>query len=183
MGRVLTLRIGVSVILLVAVLWLSGCGFQLRGYDTLGEVHFKTALLTFSSDVRPEVQFALRKQLERSGVHLVDSEKEAEIWIQLPPTQYKVSRTAFSGQGDATAELLSMSQPFVVTWVLSGNHLVKGRVETYRDRQIDTAALLASEQELVSIRENMADDLARSIMDRINRAVQKQFSLSEVVTP
>ena len=171
-----------SVFLMVSLL-LNGCGFQLRGYGSIGEIHFKTVLLKSSPGVRTEVKQALRKQLELSGVSLVSSEKQAEVLIQLNPTHYKVSRTAYSGQGDATAELLSMSQSFTATWVLTGNPLVSGSVETYRDRQIDTAALLASEQELVGMRENMADELARQMMDRINRAVQKQFSISEPVTP
>lgn len=168
---------------LTASLLLSGCGFHLRGYDTVGEVQFKTVQLQSSPSVRLEVKLALRKQLELSGVNIVSSEKEAEVLIQLSPTHYKVSRTAFSGQGDATAELLSMSQSFTATWALTGNPLVSGSVETYRDRQIDTAALLASEQELIGMRESMAGDLARQMMDRINRAVQKQFSVSEPVKP
>jgi len=168
---------------LTASLLLSGCGFHLRGYDTVGEVQFKTVQLQSSPSVRLEVKLALRKQLELSGVNIVSSEKEAEVLIQLSPTHYKVSRTAFSGQGDATAELLSMSQSFTATWALTGNLLVSGSVETYRDRQIDTAALLASEQELIGMRESMAGDLARQMMDRINRAVQKQFSVSEPVNP
>jgi len=172
-----------GMVFLMASLLLSGCGFHLRGYDTVGEVHFKTVLLKFSPNVRGEVKLALRKQLELSGVMVVSSEKEAEVLIQLNPTLYKVSRTAFSGQGDATAELLSMSQSFTATWTLTGNPLVSGSVETYRDRQIDTAALLAAEQELIGMRESMAGDLARQMMDRINRAVQKQFSVSEPVSP
>jgi len=174
-----------GLVTLILTQLLSGCGFQLRGYDTVGQVHFKTALLQNEAGVRSEVKLAIRKQLELSGVKIVSSESEAEVLIRLRPTAYQVSRTAYSGLGDATAELLRMSQPFTAVWGLTGNVVVTGSVETYRDRQIETDALLAAEQELKDMRQSMAENLARQMMDRINRAVQKQFTLPEPesVTP
>jgi LPS-assembly lipoprotein len=161
---------------------LSGCGFQLRGMDSLGQLQFKTVFVQNELQARVEVQQALRKQLALSGVQKLDSEHEAEVIIRLQPTGYHVSRTAYSGQGDATAELLKMSLSFTAIWGLTGNVLVTGTTEVYRDRQIETAALLASEQELVDMRQSMAEALARQMMDRINRAVQKRFALEEPAT-
>ncbi|VAW49049.1 hypothetical protein MNBD_GAMMA04-903 [hydrothermal vent metagenome] len=168
-----------AVFLLLLTLFITGCGFQLRGMDSLGQLQFKTVFVQNESQARIEIQQALRKQLALSGVQRVDLASQAEVVIRLQPTSYKVSRTAFSGQGDATAELLKMSQSFTAFWGLTGNTLVTGTVETYRDRQIETAALLASEQEVIGMRQSMAEALARQMMDRINRAVQKQFGLSE----
>jgi len=166
-----------SGLLILGILFLSfsGCGFQLRGMDSLGQLQFKTVFVQNESQARIEVQQALRKQLAMSGVQQLHSEQQAEIIIRLQPTQYQVSRTAYSGQGDATAELLKMSQSFTAVWGLTGNVLVTGSVETYRDRQIETAALLASEQEVIDMRRSMAEVLARQMMDRINRAVQQRF--------
>jgi len=185
LSAVLTRRQTVTkfcTVALILTLFLSGCGFQLRGYDTVGQVHFQTVLLQNEAGVRPEVKLAIRKQLELSGVQIVASESEAEVLIRLRPTGYRVSRTAYSGLGDATAELLSMSQPFTAVWVLTGNDVVSGSVETYRDRQIETDALLAAEQELIGMQQSMAENLARQMMDRINRAVQKQFTLPKTKT-
>lgn len=164
---------------LFTTLFITGCGFHLRGMDSLGQLQFKTVFVQNESQARLEVQQALRKQLDLSGVQRVDSAQQAEVVIRLQPTHYQVSRTAFSGQGDATAELLKMSQSFTAIWGLTGNILVTGAVETYRDRQIETAALLASEQEVIGMRQSMAEALARQMMDRINRAVQKRFSLPD----
>ncbi len=157
----------------------SGCGFHLRGMGSLGPLQFKTVLIENESQARIEIQQALRRQLALSGVQRVDSAQQAEVIIRLQPTHYHVSRTAYSGQGDATAELLKMSQSFTAVWGLTGNDLVTGTVETYRDRQIETAALLASEQEVIDMRQSMAEALARQMMDRINRAVQQRFALPE----
>lgn len=168
-----------GIVFLMASLLLSGCGFKLRGYDSVGQLHFKTVLLQNEQSVRSEVKLAIRKQLALSGAEQVASEKQAEVLIRFEPTFYKVSRTAYSGEGDATAELLKMAQSFTAVWSLTGNILVTGRVETYRDRQIDTGALLAAEQELMGMHESMAEDLARQVMDRINRAAQKQFKVLE----
>ncbi|MCF6254289.1 MAG: hypothetical protein L3J38_06020 [Thiomicrorhabdus sp.] len=177
-------RQGLGALLIVSlfVSVLSGCGFQLRGMDSLGQLQFKTVFVQNELQARIEVQQALRKQLAMSGVQKLDSEHQAEVIIRLQPTAYSVSRTAYSGQGDATAELLKMSQSFTAVWGTTGNVLVTGTAETYRDRQIETAALLASEQELIDMRQSMAEALARQMMGRINRAVQQQFNLAKPAT-
>ena len=175
-------RIWWGCLALFVMSFVSGCGFHLRGYDSVGQVSFKTVFLQNELQTRPELQRAIRNQLGLSGVSIVNSESLAEVVLQLQPTAYSVSRTAFSGQGDATAELLKMSQSFKAIWVLTGNELVAGTVDTYRDRQIEVGALLTSEQELEGMRQSMAEDLARQMMDRINRAVQQRFALQKPVS-
>jgi len=163
--------------LLLALLSLSGCGFHLRGLDSVGQSQFKTVQLQNVAGVRSEMLLAIRKQMALSGVEVVDSELKAEVIILLKPTFYKVSRTAYSGQGDVTGELLKMGQSFSAIWTLSGEELTKGQLETFRDRQIETSAMLASDEELTEIRQSMAEALVRQLMDRINRAVIKQAEL------
>lgn len=160
-------------LLIVMTAGLSGCGFHLRGLDRVGEMQFKTVKLQSIAGVRPEVQQAMRSQLAQSGVKLVDSLAAAELQIILQPTAYKVNRTAYSGLGDTTAEFLRMEQSFSAIVVATEKTLVSSSVQTYRDRQIDTAALLAANRELGSIHREMAEDLVINIMERINRAMLK----------
>lgn len=169
-----TLNHAFITLLLLAVLFLSGCGFHLRGLDSVGQSQFTTVQLQNIAGVRSEVLLAIRKQMALSGVTIVDSELKAEVIIMLNPTFYQVTRTAYSGQGDTTGELLKMGQSFSAIWALSGEELAKGQLETFRDRQIEVSAMLASDQELTEIRQDMAEALARQLMDRINRAVIKQ---------
>ena len=160
-------------LLIVMMAGLSGCGFHLRGLNTVGEMQFKTVKLQTLPGVRPEVQQAMRSQLAQSGVQLVDSLAAAELQIILQPTVYKANRTAYSGLGDTTAEFLRMEQSFSAVVVATEETLVTSSVQTYRDRQIDTAALLAANRELGSIHREMAEDLVINIMERINRAILK----------
>lgn len=156
---------------------LSGCGFHLRGLDSIGDTQFKTVKLQSVAGVRPEVLQAMRSQLAQSGVKLVDSLAAAELQIVLQPTVYKANRTAYSGLGDTTAEFLRMEQSFSAIVVATEETLVASSVQTYRDRQIDTTALLAANRELGSIHREMAEDLVMKIMDRINRAMLKAAQL------
>ncbi len=163
-------------LLIVMTAGLSGCGFHLRGLDRVGDMQFKTVKLQTLPGVRPEVQQAMRAQLAQSGVQLVDSLAAAELQIILQPTVYKVNRTATSGLGDTTAEFLRMEQSFSAIVVSTEETIVTSSAQTYRDRQIDTTALLAANRELRSIHREMAEDLVMNIMERINRAMLKARS-------
>lgn len=169
---------GLSTLLLLTFLValtasLNGCGFHLRGLDNLGNVQFKTVQLKIDSGVRPEVAQAMRSQLAQSGVELVDSLGAAEVQITLHSTAYSVNRTAHSGRGDATAEFLKMQQSFSAMVVATEESIASGSAQTHRDRQIDPGALMAADRELRSIHREMAEDLVRQMMNRINRAMSK----------
>lgn len=163
-----------TVIVASSMLSLNGCGFHLRGLDTVGQTQFKSVQLQNVAGVRPEVLQAIRSQMALSGVTVVDSMAAAELQLVFQPTIYSASRTAYSGQGDTTAELLKMSQPFTALWVATDESFMSTQVHSYRDRQIDTAAILAANRELGAIHREMAEGLARQLMDRINRALLKR---------
>jgi len=165
--------VGSLLIATLLISLLSGCGFHLRGLNSVGESQFKTVQLNNLMAASSEIQKALRSQLKSSGIVLVDSISEAEVQITLQATLFKASRTAYSGQGDATAEMLKMTQSFSAISVSSEQPITAGSVETYRDRQIETNAMLAADNELNSIKQEMAELLARQLMDRINRALSK----------
>lgn len=165
--------LGQLLLLVLLASLLTGCGFHLRGLDSVGQVQFKRLQLNNLPAASREVQKALRNQLKLSGVQLVDSIADAEVQITLQASQFKASRTAFSDQGDATAEMLKMSQAFSAMQVSTEQTIVSASVQTYRDRQIETSALLAADSELKSIKQDMATVLARQILDRVNRGLIK----------
>jgi LPS-assembly lipoprotein len=170
--RLMSITLLMSLLVMMTA-GLNGCGFHLRGLDRIGYMQFKTVKLQSLAGVRPEIEQAMRSQLAQSGVQLVDSMAAAELQIILQPTLYKVNRTAYSGLGDTTAEFMSMEQPFSAILVATDETIVSSSAQAYRDRQIDTAALLAANSELGSIHREMAEDLVMNIMERINRAMLK----------
>jgi len=149
---------------------LSGCGFHLRGFDSKGLLTFNSAQLQIEPGVRADIERAVTQQLTRSGVILL-KDLTAEVQIQLLPTQYKATRTSSSGLGDATSELVKMTQGFKVTDLTSGAVILSDTSTVYRDRQINTDTALASESELRTIQKSMSAELARQVLDRIRRAM------------
>lgn len=154
-------------LLAMLVLQLSACGFHLRGTGDIGQLPFTQAQLQLANGVQQTVADAMGRQLERSGVSLSAT---AENAINLAATQYLVSQTSTAGLGDATSELIKMTQPFTVTDA-EGAILLSSSVSAYRDRQINTAEILASDTELKNLRKAMASDIARQIMQRIQRGL------------
>jgi len=149
---------------------LSACGFHLKGTGANAVATFKSVQLLDENLVRPDVLRALKQQLKASNVKLVTLMADAEITIQFQITGYRTSRTGLSSSGDTSSELLKMSQAFEVVDVATEKALLKTSAQTFRDRQIDNSAVLASSRELRSIQQQMANDLAVQIIDRINRA-------------
>ena len=64
-----------------------------------------------------------------------------------------------------------MKQAFEVEEVATEAMLLTAEVSSYRDQQIDNNALLASSRELQDIQKQMSQEIARQIVDRINRAL------------
>ncbi|MDG4811715.1 LPS assembly lipoprotein LptE [Hydrogenovibrio sp. 3SP14C1] len=152
------------------VLTLTACGFHLKGVGKNAVATFKSIELVNTDGVRADVLRSLEQQLKASNVKIVNNMAEAEIVLSFQPTGYTVSRTSISGQGDASSELIKMMQPIRVEEVATEKELLKTVVQVYRDRRIDNAAALASNRELRSIQQQMANDIAVQIIDRINRS-------------
>lgn len=150
---------------------LSACGFHLRGMESTGALTFKSAQIEVTEGVMSDIEGALERQLTYAGVTLLDNQT-ADIQINLLATSYSASRTTTSGLGDTTSELLKMTQSFKVVDLVTGQNIVADSSSVYRDRQINTEAVLSSDSELRSIKKTMTEDLARQILDRIRRAMQ-----------
>ncbi|WP_373019510.1 LPS assembly lipoprotein LptE [Thiomicrorhabdus sp.] len=164
------ISVGLFLVLFVATL-LSGCGFHLRGYGTAGEAQFKSVKLSGLELVQNDVEDALKQQLKSSGVIISSSLVGAELEVRLSKTYVHQSKTSYTGTGDVSSVLLTMKQAFEVEEVATEAMLLTAEVSSYRDQQIDNNALLASSRELQDIQKQMSQEIARQIVDRINRAL------------
>lgn len=158
------------VAILSMVFTLTACGFHLKGVGKNAVATFESIQLVNTDGVRADILRSLEQQLKASDVKVVNHMADAQIVLSFQPTNYTVSRTSISGQGDATSELIKMAQSIRVEDVATEKELVKTVVQVYRDRRIDNAAALASNRELRSIQQQMANDIAVQIIDRINRS-------------
>lgn len=149
---------------------LAACGFHLKGTGPNAIAGFKSIQLVETQGVQAEILRALRLQLQASDVKVVEAIGQAEIVLRFAPTQTQISDTSISGQGDASSQLIKVTQPIRVENVATEAPLLDSQVSAYRDRRIDNAAALASNRELRAIQQEMATDIAAQIIDRINRA-------------
>ncbi|MBD3756296.1 MAG: hypothetical protein IE937_11810 [Gammaproteobacteria bacterium] len=170
------------LVVLLSVELLSGCGFHLRGVGSGGEAQFlgsspsspfQSVKLDGIQQLDPLLREALQQQLSAGGVRLADTFGSAQLWLQLDRTHWKQTRTGYSG-GDMASILLTLKQHFKVQDVASETWILDAQATTYRDHSIDINARLASDRELQEIREQMSDEVARQIIDRINRALAQQ---------
>lgn len=166
--------VGLLVLAFFSVSLLSGCGFHLRGYDAPQKAQFNTIKLTGLETVSQEIKSALTEQLNASGVIIVSSLAGAELELKLQKTYLHRSKTSYTGTGDVASVLIALKQEFSVEEVATERLLLTGEAATYRDHQIDNAALLASDRELQEINQQMATEVVRQIVDQINRRIQAQ---------
>jgi LPS-assembly lipoprotein len=171
--------VSLLALLLVTLVQLSGCGFHLRGYATAGEAQFKSIKIDGLEQVQADVAEALTRQLNSSQVEVVRTLGQAELALRLSPTHSGRTRTAYTGSGDVSSVLLTIKQPFEVVEVASETQLLNTEAIAYRDQQIDTGALLASNRELRDIQQQMGEEIARQIVDRINRALLQRDEAGE----
>ncbi len=150
-----------SLLGLLALAPLGGCGWHLRGSGGAEALPFRTiALEDRGADVA--LYRAVERGLMASGVQV---RRDSGLRLVLLPTRWHVSRTQLTLTGDTAAELMSLKQPFEL-W-RDGKRLIADTVEVYRDHQVDTAALAASEAEKRSLRRQMRREAARQVLRRL----------------
>lgn len=176
---VLTRRTLLNGLLAAIAVGATGCGFRLRGTGPLAGASYKTVQLLGEEKVPRELVSALRQQWRGLGVELTDSISQAEVVVQLGGYQRSISRTAFSATGETTSELIKLSQSFIAFRVEDDYEIINTEVMALRDRQTDPAQQLAAARELQDIERQMQQDLARQLIDRLNRTYHQLPAVSD----
>lgn len=143
------------------ILFLSSCGWHLRGSGSTTVLTFKVAQV---EDKGADAALAQQvvQALSAAGVKL---DEAAAVRIVLAPTQWRISRTGYTLTGDVVAELLSLEQPFTVFY--KGKPVLEDETVVYRDHQIDTRALAAAESEKRSLQVQMRQEAAMQIVRQL----------------
>lgn len=151
---------------------LTGCGFHLKGLGQNAVATFSSIKIINDNIINADIKRYLHKQLIGSGVVIATNIVDAEITITFQPTQITSSVTSRTGQGEASSELIKMSQHFTIINVNTEQQILQTTVVSYRDRDINIGALQASARELTSIKKQMSADIATQILTRINKIAQ-----------
>ncbi|WP_319380831.1 LPS assembly lipoprotein LptE [Thiomicrorhabdus sp.] len=153
--------------ILVWAALLSACSFQLRGTGAQTGVLQKVYVEELDG-LDYDLRRAILSHWPDGGIQLATSLKEAQVTVSLGQPEFRQRRTARSGQGDTTAELLSLSIAYSLYAEKNDRLLSAGRLQVQRDRQLQPDAVLASEAELKSLRGQMSQALADKLLFKVH---------------
>ncbi|MBF6058606.1 MULTISPECIES: LPS assembly lipoprotein LptE [Thiomicrorhabdus] len=153
--------------ILVWAALLSACSFQLRGTGAQTGVLQKVYVEELDN-LDYDLRRAILSYWPDGGIQLAKSLKDAQVTVSLGQAEFTQRRTARSGQGDTTAELLTLSVAYSLYAENNDRLLSAGRLLVQRDRQLQPDAVLASEAELKSLREQMSKTLADKLLFKIH---------------
>lgn len=160
---------------LLALAWLltglAACGFQLRGDVELPPVLQDTYIE--SRDPYTGMARALRVQLERSGVNVLETPEQASAVLEVVSERSENRVLSVGSSGKATEYELFNQVVFSVREA-GGRQLVAPQtVSMTRDLVFDENELLGKLSEADSIHREMRDSLARQVLTRIQAAMRR----------
>ena len=161
--------------LLLCVLLLSGCGFQLRSWD-LGSGYSSIAL---ESAGRFDVEPTLRRALTQTGVPVVTN--DAELVLELISSGEEL-RTASVSSSARTAEYELILRVRYAIRDAAGVYLAKQvSLQSSRRYFIDRGNLVGSNEEQALLRRELRSELVQQIM-RVLNAVSRAAPVVPVAT-
>ncbi|WP_024851752.1 LPS-assembly lipoprotein LptE [Hydrogenovibrio kuenenii] len=169
-GGVRSLGLG---LLFTVTLFLSACGFHLKGMGEAATATYHSIKIVQNSGVRNDLAQVLTQQFQSMGVKVVGNLANAELVLNLQATQLKTSITARDAYGNVSGELLKMVQPFNAQVVATEKEVITAQAVAFRDRSVNAAQAQASNRELQSIKRQMVTEVALQVIDRLNRAYAK----------
>lgn len=157
-------------LLMLMVLMLTGCGFQLRGVEDLS---FSTL---YMQGKKISINKALKKSLAVNGVTVVSNPEKAELLLEMVNESSEQNILSLSGTGKVREfELLyrvtfRLRNPDSETWG------PEQTVQNRRDFSYDDTQLLGKQAEETRLFDDMKADTVREIMRRL--VVQKPSKLA-----
>lgn len=153
-------RLRVQALLLVLLLLLlSGCGFQLRGLYDIPESLSQVALLSSSSDT--QLERTLGKALEANGVQI---SSQAVYRIELLDQRFQRRTLSLDSSARASEYELRGDVTFRVTNQQEEELLPARTLISERSYNVDSSNITASDSQEPVLRQQIHQDLAQQIM-------------------
>ena len=150
--------------LLLGLVALSGCGFELRKEP---ELHFKTVALT---GFVPNSQLAaeLRRQLTRSGVQVLEDLGRAEVVIEAQRDQREKVVVVSTSAGQVREYELRLHLDYLLRRPDGELLLPKVELMLTREMTFTETQALAKEQEEASLYRSMQSDVVHQVLRRLS---------------
>lgn len=158
---------------LLSVSMLMGCGFHLKGQSgasaqmqVAAKNYWQNNPLQLDDDaiLGTPLRAAIRNLLNDAEISL---SMNAHQQLILDSADIVYRQTAQSSLGATTAETIRWQQAFTIQ-DSTGKVLSTGTIFSHRDRQVNPNALLAGSSERAEILQDMADEIARQLLERLN---------------
>lgn len=157
-------NVAARLLIVLALLSLSSCGWRLQGTTRLPEVLASAYVDT--KDPHTDFNRALRESLTASGANLVEDRKLATAIVRI--------RRDISGQRVLSVSARNTPEEYQVYYAVEysvdggGQELIApDTLEMTRDYSYDETAVLAKQREQAVLREALARDLAGLIVRRL----------------
>jgi LPS-assembly lipoprotein len=160
-------RIVSNCILMLTLLMLAACGFQLRGQTTVSE-ELKTLYIQ-GVDTRQDVfGVELKRALTRNGIEVVDDYREGAALFTVLENNF--NRHILSVGSDAKVREYELEAQVVFQITDDNGELIgsKQRVEARRDYQFDRTQILAMDEQERVLRQDLNQQMVQSILRRLS---------------
>ena len=152
------------ILLLLALLLLAGCGFQLRGAGGLPPEMAMTQLVV--DDPYSTLARRLRTLLEQSGVEVVDGASATAV-LEIPQDRVTTDVLTIADNARVREYRVSHTVQFRLTDAAGRELMALQTLRQAREISFDEQKILASSREQEYLKKDLAEDLARLIVNRL----------------
>ena len=155
--------------LFTSLLFLTGCGFQLKGSDASSSATLKgMTLQLISSQPRAELTREVSRALSATGLTLLE-EGDAMLSLRLQPEQFTQRNVSLTAQARAAELELTLFADFTLTQQASDP--IDARATVTRQMLNDPRNVVGKTEEIRLLREEMRRDLADQIARRVSHSL------------
>lgn len=158
-----------NALIAVSVLWLAGCGFQLRG---AAELPFDSIHVPGSGGIALELKRSIRSG---SRTAVVDDPKQAQALLEFTHEARQKEILSLTAEGRVREFRLLYRVGFRVHDGKGGEFVLPGTLQVARDMTYSDAQLLAKEAEEQALYRDMQHDMVQQILRRLASAKPPQL--------
>ena len=151
--------------LLVCTLWLSACGFHLRGQES---IPFDTVYLQTANPNTPFVR-ELRHSLEAKQIKMSDSAEQADLVLDIVSESPDKQVLSLGGDGRVN-EFRLFYRVSLRAYDHQKDWIPPEEIVLRRDYSYDDSIVFAKEAEEALLYQSMRSDMVQQIMRRLSRA-------------
>ena len=152
----------------VALMALTGCGFQLKGTGSNTPQLQGLTIRLVSGQRRAELTREVTRELTANGLVLRD-DPDTDLSLRLKPEQFTQRNVSLTAQARAAELELTLSAAF--SFARSDQEPISARASVNRQMLNDPRNVVGKTEELRLLREEMRRDLAAQIVRRVSHSL------------